>query len=458
MKFSTKMIERMGKMVAEEMKRCGYGDAGIYDVEQGMREFLQQIGQAGLACALEERDDRLEEEAKASQGERAYDLHSYREAVIWSVFGKVRFERRYYRYREAKEGETKGFTLLDQKMGFKAGEVTPGLAEILALEGISTPFEEAAKKIEKTLLIRVSDNTVRKETEAFGGLQAEIEAEWIRRSQDEAWLQQREREAGGEIEGRIYGSVDGFLAPLREGWKEFKALAWYKVAEIQPHTPKRHHRSKPGEQNTLQAEEISYHCDKATPEEFGKLLWATGCQRKVDFYQERVFVGDGAKWIWKMVERYYPDATQILDWYHASQYLYQLAEAAFDVGSEAYETWLENTKTLLWEGEVGRVIAECERLDTRPGVSEAIHTVVTFYTNNKKRMDYARFRAEGYFIGSGTIESAAKRLGELRLKEAGARWTEEGAVATAKARAAWLGDQWNPLVSRRSRRNLPLAL
>ena len=72
-------------------------------------------------------------------------------------------------------------------------------------------------------------------------------------------------------------------------------------------------------------------------------------------------------------------------------------------------------------------------------------------------MDYARFKEEGYFIGSGTIESAAKRLGELRLKEAGARWSRAGAVQTAKARAAWLGEQWLPIVSRRSARTMPLA-
>ena len=459
MKFNTKTIEAMGKMVAEEMQRCGYDqDAGMYEVEKGMREFLQQVGQAGLASVLEKTDARLHEEAKAAQAERTYDLHSYREAVIWSVFGKVRFERRYYRYRDAGEGEKKGVTLLDEKMGFRAGEVTPGLAELLALEGVSTPFEEGAEKIEKTLLIRISDNTLRKETEKFGRLQAEIEAEWIRQSQDERWLQKRKRDEKKEIEGRIYGSVDGFMAPLRDGWKEFKALAWYEVTEIQSHTQKKHHPSKPGEENILQAEEISYHCDKASPEEFGKLFWATGCHRKADFYQERVFVGDGAKWIWKMVELYYPDATQILDWYHASEYLYKAAEAVFDVGSEAYKNWIEKAKALLWEGEVEQVIAECKLLDNKPGVSDAIHTVVTFYTNNKKRMDYARLRAEGYFIGSGTIESAAKRLGELRLKEAGARWTEKGAVATAKARAAWLGNQWDPIVSRRSRRELPLVL
>jgi len=71
-------------------------------------------------------------------------------------------------------------------------------------------------------------------------------------------------------------------------------------------------------------------------------------------------------------------------------------------------------------------------------------------------MDYARFREEGYFIGSGTIESGVKQIAGLRLKQAGAQWTQDGAVATAKARAAWLGQQWDTLVALRA--NLPLAV
>jgi len=70
-------------------------------------------------------------------------------------------------------------------------------------------------------------------------------------------------------------------------------------------------------------------------------------------------------------------------------------------------------------------------------------------------MDYARFREQGYFIGSGTVESAGKQISGLRLKRAGARWTEQGALLTAKARAAWLSGTWELLACKRAA--LPLA-
>jgi hypothetical protein len=63
-------------------------------------------------------------------------------------------------------------------------------------------------------------------------------------------------------------------------------------------------------------------------------------------------------------------------------------------------------------------------------------------------MRYPDFRAQGYRIGSGTVESACKQIGTQRLKVAGARWSEEGARKTAKARAALLSGHWNQISAR----------
>ena len=90
---------------------------------------------------------------------------------------------------------------------------------------------------------------------------------------------------------------------------------------------------KVGEQNHLQASEISYACDIREAEWFGELFWATGWRRRADLYEEVVFICDGAAWIWRLVEKYFPKAIQIVDWYHASEYLSPVADAAFGQGS-----------------------------------------------------------------------------------------------------------------------------
>ncbi len=89
-----------------------------------------------------------------------------------------------------------------------------------------------------------------------------------------------------------------------------------------------------------------------------------------------------------------------------------------------------------------------------PLAAEAAQRAVSYYTNNQQRMDYAVYRQKGYWIGSGTVESGCKQIASARLKISGARWTTCGAVATAKARAAWLshGDGFDTLA------RLPLAV
>jgi hypothetical protein len=157
----------------------------------------------------------------------------------------------------------------------------------------------------------------------------------------------------------------------------------------------------------------------------------------------------------KLIEKHFPHAVQIVDWYHASEYLPPIAEAAFGSGTQPYQNWLENARTLLWEGCIADLLLACQQLDAIPLAKQPIHQAVTYFTNNQKRMDYARFRQQGYFIGSGTVESGGKQISGLRLKRAGARWTQPGAVATAKARAAWLSRQWDILAAKRAALPLP---
>ena len=101
--------------------------------------------------------------------------------------------------------------------------------------------------------------------------------------------------------------------------------------------------------------------------------------------------------------------------------------------------------TKLWQSEIEEVIATCQELQDHPEAGEAAKKAVTYYQNNKHRMDYAHYRDEGYLIGSGTVESGCKQIATMRLKRSGARWTEEGAVTTAKARATWLSseEEWD---------------
>lgn len=451
MEFSTEVVEKMAEILAEEMGNMLSDPQNIREVETGMREMLQKVGAEGLKRYLEHVDEgeAREKEMACECGEKLVYMFR-REAVILSVFGRVSYKRRYFVCPDCGRGQSP----LDRRLHFEAGEVTAGLAELLALAGVETAFAESSRLIERFLLFRVSDNTLRKETERFGDLQKAREEEWKKQSQEETWLQERIQK-NGKLPGRFYGSIDGVMAPCKGEWREMKNIAWYRVDRVRSYEQRRHHASQVGEQNDLQAREITYHCDIQTPDKFDTLFWATACQRNADLQEELVFVCDGAIWIWKLIERHFPHALQIVDWYHASEYLPPIANAAFGQDTPEYHAWLDQSRSLLWEGQIDDLIHDCQILGSIPAAEKAVYDAVSYFTNNQKRMDYARFRQQGYFIGSGTVESAGKQIAGLRLKRAGARWTETGAVATAKARAAWLCDQWDALADRRA--SLPLA-
>jgi len=448
MKFSTEAIEAIGKIAAQEITRLGIEQ--MSEIEQSLREILQAGGQCGMKTVLEQLDQQVQEGMDGKYAGQAVQYHSQRPAVIWSVFGKVAYQRSYYRYVEGRGGVAP----LDRQVGLEAGQVTPSLGELLALAGIETSFEKATRMIAKFLLVAVSENTIRKETERFGALQAQRETQWKEQAQDAEW-QLAQRRQYGQVAGRMYGSIDGVMAPLQDGWHEIKAVAWYQVAQKESYQAQSHHGSRPGEQEPLQAQAITYHCDLQSPEPFGELVWSSGCQRQAHLQEEVVFVCDGAVWIWKLIERWFPKAIQIVDWYHASEYLTPIASAAFADDMPSYQAWLDLARTLLWQGEIDDLICLCREVSSVPGAAAVCQDAMTYFTNNQHRMDYARFRQQGYFIGSGTIESAVKQIVGLRLKQAGARWSLDGAVYTAKARAAWLGDAWDDLAQMRA--SLPLA-
>ncbi len=192
-----------------------------------------------------------------------------REAKILSVFGWVSYRCRYHSCSACHAGQAP----LDRRLRIEAGKVTAGLAELLALAGVEIAFEEATHWLERFLLFRVSDNTLRKETERFGELQQEQEEIWKQKSQEVSWLQARQREVGKQA-GRLYGSLDGVMAPLQGEWRELKNIVWYRVEKVRSCQQRRRHAQPVGEQRDLQAQDISYSCDFKTGDEFSDLFWA----------------------------------------------------------------------------------------------------------------------------------------------------------------------------------------
>ena len=465
MNYNTETINEAAQQLAEmfkeaviEQQEADQGRPTIAEIENGMREGLRQVGMKMLSLFLSSMQSTPANEIACGCGGRL-KYQRMRPAVLISVFGKVSYKRAYYSGCDCKQGKAP----LDEQFGLEPGAVTAGLAALLALAGIRLSYDESTEWLQAYLLFSVSENTIRSETEQMGALQEKQEVELIEGSQDEAWLQERERNPG-RVVPRLYGSMDAAKVRIEprpkqgkkpetyERWRDMKVLCWYEVETVPPAQRSSRHRKKVSrEQVALRAKNMRYFCDITQADKFGKLLWASGCTVNADLSPELVFLGDGAAWIWNLVDKYYPNAIQIVDWYHAEERLEEVAKAAFTALPER-SAWLEDTTQALWDGQVAQVISACEALSL--SCLEA-QEAVTYFSNNIERMRYDQFRADGYMIGSGTIESGCKQIVTQRLKLSGAQWIVSGAVQTAKARCAWLSGLWQSLCDYRSA--LPLA-
>jgi len=440
MDFSTELVREVVALLKGEIRSwiASHPEARAMELESELREGMKQVGAACLEEALETQNARYPQaEVACACGEQAQYLFQ-REAKTLSVFGWVSYRRAYYLCPHCHQGQYP----LDRRWGLRPGQVSAALGSLLALEGVDVSFEQASRKIAKMLLVQVSENTVRQAPQRFGALQEDAEREWQAESQDMDNLAARCRTIQDPPQ-RLYGALDGILVPVRAEWCELKCGCWYEVEAAKGKPP-----PAVGDTDGLRAKQISYYCDLADAATFRDLVWATGYRRRADRAPEIVFVADGAAWIWKIVEHHFPQATQIVDWYHAAEYLSKIAQAAFEQQSPAGEAWLKRARAQLWQGEMAQVMATCEEQANKPAAAAEVHKAITYYSNNRRRMDYARFRAEGYQIGSGNVESACKQLGTQRLKRSGARWTESGARQTVKARAAWLSGDWTLLEKR----------
>jgi hypothetical protein len=174
-------------------------------------------------------------------------------------------------------------------------------------------------------------------------------------------------------------------------------------------------------------------------EKFGELLHLEAMRRGAANAQELVFVADGAAWIWNLAAHHFSGAVEIVDWYHATQHLWQVANAWHGDGSRKARNWVKHNKVRLMEDGVGRVVASIKQWNPNDEDGQRVKRENHHYfTTNANRMLYATYRELDYPIGSGSVESACKQYGEGRLKQAGMRWKRPGIEAIAHLRSAVL--------------------
>ena len=157
-----------------------------------------------------------------------------------------------------------------------------------------------------------------------------------------------------------------------------------------------------------------------------------------------VVTADGAKDNWTFSESLKPDF-EVLDFFHAAEYLKAAADAAYGSDTKASIKWFDGKRNTLRHDPNGvEIVIEALRYLLRKGRGRAkIRKALGYFRNNRRRMNYYHLALQGYPIGSGEVEAANKVLVTQRLKRAGQRWGRDGGQGVLSFRALIKSDRFD---------------
>ena len=164
-----------------------------------------------------------------------------------------------------------------------------------------------------------------------------------------------------------------------------------------------------------------------------------------------VFLGDGAKWIAPRIPNLLADlelrqdqVKVVLDFYHAVEHLGDVANTQKKWSKEQKQAWVKQQRKRLYTGCVERVLAEVARL-SQGSRSKVLRREYAYFLARKEQMRYRELKRAGLPIGSGAVESAIRRVVNLRLKGAGIFWLQANAAAVLLLRSYAKVGRWRDL-------------
>ena len=163
---------------------------------------------------------------------------------------------------------------------------------------------------------------------------------------------------------------------------------------------------------------------------------------------------DGGNGLENFLEINFPrDLVLILDFWHASEYLSELAKALYPIEEKPREALLAKWCHTMKHKGGAAIVSELEGMELpprKPTVKAQHETTLRYLRNNVHRMDYPTYEVKGWCIGSGSVESACKTVVNQRLKLAGMRWGEEGTDEMCHLRAMFRSEknQWDAFWTR----------
>lgn len=360
----------------------------------------------------------------------------FRSKTVRTILGKVTVRRRLFRCAHC--GKTA--YPADTALGISQTGFSPASRRMMARAGSQSPFAEAAEDLRIYAQLDVSAKDVERVAEQTG------------RDMDQ-WMQQR-GSAARALDGQglppdgstepipiVYVSFDGTGAPMRRS----------ELTETKSKTPGQPAKTREVKlgciftQTTVNSDGYPVRDPNSTTyvgaiedsTDFGYRILGEALRRGARRAKTLVVLTDGAAYNKSIAKEHFPNATHIIDLYHARERLAALAKLLLP---ESHRTALETQwRPLLDQGRIESLLAAVRAHLPRTGSRRKTALKdLHYFQHNASFLRYADFRAQGLFIGSGVVEAGCKTLIGRRLKQSGMFWSTAGANAIIAARCTHL--------------------
>ncbi|PYI69719.1 ISKra4 family transposase [Arthrobacter livingstonensis] len=403
----------------------GVTGGGLPVLEEAIRAGMTALGASLLEGLLAADSGHRGPRIECGSGHLA-EFVSYRTKDIDTVLGTVQVQRAYYHCRKCRAGVVPR----DAELGVCGSSISGGLASMIATAGAAVPFAQAAGLIKDLAGIALGTKRVERAAEAVGAaatasLKADTEAVLAGRV-----VPLPPPAPPPEI---LYLAVDGTGVPMTLAETEGRAGKG-------PDGRARTREAKLGclftqtglddEGRPVRDEDsTSYFATLEPVEKFSDLVAAEAKRRGYEHIRQFVFLGDGAHWIWNMATARLPEATQIVDLFHAREHLHELANLLAFIITEDPNDWYQARRTELDSGDIDAITNAAMIYPLVGSKAKERTKALAYFQRNAHRMQYARFRRLGMFVGSGTVEAGCKAVIGQRLKLSGMRWSDPGATS-----------------------------
>lgn len=369
-----------------------------------------------------------------------------RSRTVETLIGCVTLQRPYF-YCVAC---ARGFYPLDEALGLSPDTKQYDVQQAATELALEMPYEEAARLLGRWTDATMSDGSLHGVVNAVGADLGVLEvcptAQQIRARIEEVAVK-------GKWKPIVVLGMDGADVPTRPESAKGKRPGRKKVRALRAQW-KGEYRQAKGLRLFLVDDDrivhlISWH-QIQTEEEMGKALQQIKQAGLIPEDEVRLcVVADGDPWIWKWVERLFPSARQVLDFYHCTTYFHQIAQTQYATDPLKARQWLEATMARLFCNEGDGVIWGLQRMKPTCEQAQAAIDKALFYLSKRlHQIAYGSHRKGGYPIGSGAIESAHRFICHVRLKRSGAWWYQENSNHLLALRCAKYNGTWEQVFQR----------